>query len=162
MNSLSISGEESDANPSKLGSVALSSEEYLVIQSFMYLLNQRAKTNGDLIYPFNIFEELMLAHIIIPSKSSDRIKMQQGAFIFPKYVYTNGKSMEDIQKEIDRSVSTLSANIISDEGKKINVIKIPGDKKELIKKQLAQIGISEGFVYPEIEHKSNTLLSDIF
>ena len=70
--------------------------------------------------------------------------------------------MEDIQKEIDRSVSTLSANIITEDGKKINVIKIPGDKKELIKKQLAQIGISEGFVYPEIEHKSNTLLSDIF
>ena len=162
MNSIAITGEEGDSNQSKLGSLSLSSEEYIVIQSFMYLLNQRAKTNGELVYPFNIFEELKLSHIIIPSKSSERVKMQQGAYIFPKYAFTSGKSMEDIQKEIDRSVSTLSANIITEDGKKINVIKIPGDKKDLIKHQLAQIGISEGFVYSEIEHKSNTLLSNLF
>ena len=165
MNTLVIDGNDTGTNQLKfrdLGSLSLSGEEFTVIQSFMYLLNQRAKTNGELLYPFNIFEELMLAHIIIPSKASDRVKMQQSAFIFPKYIYTNGKSMEDIQKEIDRSVSTLSANIVTDDGKKINAIKIPGTKKDLIKKQLAQIGISEDFVYPEIEHKSNILLSNLF
>lgn len=165
MNSFLVAGDEGDPNQIKIkniSSITLSSEEYTTIQTFMYLLNQRAKTNGELVYPFNIFEELMLAHIVIPSNCSDRVKMQQSAFIFPKYVFTNGKTMEDIQKEIDRSVSTLSANVITEDGKMINAIKIPGDKKVLIRKQLAQIGITEGFVYPEIEHRSNTLLSSLF
>ena len=51
---------------------------------------------------------------------------------------------------------------MGEDGKMINAIKIPGDKKVLIRKQLAQIGITEGFVYPEIEHRSNTLLSSLF
>ena len=132
MNSF-VAGDEGDPNLIKIkniSSITLSSEEYTTIQTFMYLLNQRAKTNGELVYPFNIFEELMLAHIVIPSNCSDRVKMQQSAFIFPKYVFTNGKSMEDIQKEIDRSVSTLAANIITEDGKMINAIKIPGQRSD--------------------------------
>lgn len=165
MNSLSVISGDVDPNQIKMSdinSVSLSSKEYMVIQSFLYLLNQRAKTNGELVYPFNIFEELMLAHIVIPSNCSDRVKMQQSAFIFPKYVQTARKSMEEIQREIDRSVSTLAANIVTKDGKMINVIKIPGNKKDLIRNQLAQIGISEGFVYPEIVHRSNTLLTSLF
>ena len=83
-------------------------------------------------------------------------------FIFSKYVYTCGESMESIHKEFDRPISTLSANIVTPDDQKINVIKIPGEKKETINKELAQIGISEGFVYPEIEHKSNELLDTYF
>ena len=128
----------------------------------MDLLNQRAKSSVDLVYPFTIFEDLQLSHIIIPSNCSDRIKMHQGAFILPKFVNTDGKSMESIQKEIDRSVSTLSSNIYTPEGKAINVIRIPGEKKARIKKELANIGISEGFVYSDIEHRSNTLLDTNF
>ena len=81
------------------------------------------------------------------------------SYYLPKFVNTDGKSMESIQKEIDRSVSTLSSNIYTPEGKAINVIRIPGDKKARIKKELANIGISEGFVYSDIEHRSNTLLN---
>ena len=124
----------------------------------MDLLNQRAKTSEELVYPFNIYEDLQLSHIVIPSNCSDRIKMHQGAFIFPKYVYTDGKSLVNIQKEIDRSVNTLSANIVSNDGRKINVIKIPGEMKAQIKKELANVGINEGFVYSDIEHRSNALL----
>ena len=145
-----------------ISSLQINSDEYIVIQTFMDLLNQRAKSSVDLVYPFNIFEDLQLSHIIIPSNCSDRIKMHQGAFILPKFVNTDGKSMESIQKEIDRSVSTLSSNIYTPEGKAINVIRIPGDKKARIKKELANIGISEGFVYSDIEHRSNTLLDTNF
>ena len=165
MNSLYIGSDDGDSSQIKIrdiNSISLSSSEFIVIQSFMYLLNQRAKTNGELVYPFNIFEELMLSHIVIPSKSSDRVKLQQSAFIFPKYVYTSRKPLEDIQKEIDRSVCTLSAGIAAEDGRIINVIKIPAEKKDIFKKQLAQIGISEGFVYPEIEHRSNSLLTTAF
>lgn len=162
---LPINSDESDQNQLRfkdISSLLINKDEYVVIQSFMDLLNQRAKTNEELVYPFNFYEDLLLAHIVIPSRCSDRIKMHQGAFILPKYVNTVGHSMDSIHKEIDRSVSTLSANIISPDGKKINVIKIPGENKETIKKELAQVGISEGFVYPDIEHKSNTLLEMLF
>ena len=165
INSLPINSDEDDGSQTRykaIGSLSISSNEYVVIQSFMDLLNQRAKTSEALVFPFNIYEDLQLSHIVIPSNCSDRIKMQQGAFIFPKYVNTGGESMESIHKEIDRSISTLSANIVSPDGKKVNVIKIPGEKKETIKKELAQIGISEGFVLPEIEHKSNELLATYF
>ena len=143
-------------------SLQINSSEYIAIQTFMDLLNQRAKTSVDLVYPFNIYEDLQLSHIIIPSNCSDRLKMHQGAFIFPKYVQTEGKSLNIIQKEIDRSVNTLSANIVSNDGRKVNVIKIPGDKKAQIKKDLANVGISEGFVYSDIEHRSNALLETNF
>ena len=145
-----------------IDSLPINSDEFIVIMSFMDILNQRAKTNEELVFPFKIYKELQLAHIVIPSMCTDRVKMHQGAFILPKYVNTGGESMESIQKEIDRSVSTLSANIVSPDGQMINVIKIPGEKKESIKRDLAHIGISEGFVYPDIEHRSNELLETIF
>ena len=143
-------------------SLQINSSEYIAIQTFMDLLNERAKASVELVYPFSIYEDLQLSHIVIPSNCSDRIKMHQGAFIFPKYIQTEGKSLNIIQKEIDRSVNTLSANIVSNDGRKVNVIIIPGDKKAQIKKDLANVGISEGFVYSDIEHRSNTLLETNF
>ena len=145
-----------------ISSLQINSDEYIVIQTFMDRLNQCAKTSEDLVYPFSIYEDLQLSHIVIPSNCSDRLKMHQGAFIFPKYINTNGLTMDIIQKEIDRSVSTLSTNIYTSDSKPVNVIKIPGDYKARIKKELANIGISEGFVYADIEHRSNTLLETIF
>ena len=145
-----------------LTSIQINSDEYIKIQTFMDLLNQRAKTSVDLVYPFSIYEDLQLSHIIIPSNCSDRIKLHQGAFIMPKYVNTDGKSMESIRKEIDRSVSTLSVNIYTPEGKPVSVIRIPKDKKAQIRKDLANIGISESFVYSDIEHRSNALLDSNF
>lgn len=143
-------------------SLQINSSEYIAIQTFMDLLNERAKASVELVYPFSIYEDLQLSHIVIPSNCSDRIKMHQGAFIFPKYIQTEGKSLNIIQKEIDRSVNTLSANIVSNDGRKVNVIIIPGDKKAQIMKDLANVGISEGFVYSDIEHRSNALLETNF
>ena len=143
-------------------SLQINSSEYIAIQTFMDLLNERAKASVELVYPFSIYEDLQLSHIVIPSNCSDRIKMHQGAFIFPKYIQTEGKALNIIQKEIDRSVNTLSANIVSNDGRKVNVIIIPGDKKAQIKKDLANVGISEGFVYSDIEHRSNALLETNF
>ncbi len=133
-------------------------DKYGEIYRFMDMLNQRAKTNERLIYPFVIYEDLCISHIVIPSKCTDRIKQQQGAFIFPKYVNTEFKSMDEISEEIDNSISTLLNKLITEDGKEFAVIEIPASKKLEIKKDLAKIGITEGFVYPEIEHLSNSLL----
>ena len=43
-------------------------------------------------------------------------------------------------------------------GKLVGLI-LPANKKLIIKQELAKIGITEGFVYPEIEHISNSLLN---
>ena len=128
------------------------------LYKFMDLLNQRAKTSEKLVYPFVIYEDLLLSQIIIPSKCTDRIKQQQGAFIFPKYVNTDGKSLEAIKDEIDKSISTLTTDIINENKEKIRFIQIPSNKKLEIKRELSKIGITEGFVYPEIEHLSNSML----
>ena len=40
----------------------------------------------------------------------------------------------------------------------LSVIRIDGNNKEKIRTQLKLLGITEGFVYPDIEHKSNALL----
>ena len=134
-------------------------DKYDVIRKFMDLLNQRAKTNERLVYPFVIFEDLCISHIVLPSKCTDRIKQQQGAFIFPKYVNTDSRSMNYIKDEIDKSINMLSKELIIDDKKKVNVIKIPADKKLKIKQELSKLGITEGFVYPEIEHISNSFLN---
>lgn len=41
---------------------------------------------------------------------------------------------------------------------KFAVIEILGKDKKRIREELEQLGITEGFVYPEIEHQAKTLL----
>lgn len=53
---------------------------------FMELLNQRAKVRERLIYPIKIYQDLSKSHLVLPAKSTERIRQQQGAFIFPRYV----------------------------------------------------------------------------
>lgn len=137
----------------------ISTRDYYVIGKFMNLLNQRAKSREKLVYPFEIFEDLCNSHIVIPSKCTDRIKQQQGAFIFPRYINTACKELNEIQSEIDESICLLSAYIDSPiEGESICAIRIPGGSKWKIKRDLTKLGITEGFIYPEIQHRSNTLL----
>lgn len=49
----------------------------------------------------------------------------------------------------------------SDEITEYSVIKIDGRYKKTIRKQLEILGITEGFVYPDIEHQSKALLKVI-
>lgn len=133
------------------------------IKIFMELLNQRARVREKLIYPLKIFCDLKKAHIIIPSKTTDRIRQQQGAFIFPEYVNTRGKSKDSIQNEIDSSIQSLSAVLKAYDynNKKIrefSCIEIEGKYKKQIRYELEQLGITAGYIYPDIEHQSISLL----
>lgn len=139
------------------------------INKFMELLNQRARVRENLKYPIRIFNDLSRSHIILPSKTTDRIRQQQGAFIFPKYVYTRNKSIDEIQKEIDESIQNLNASLTTEnynsETKKreeidFSCIKINGGDKKVIRAELEQLGITAGFIYPDIEHQSMALLKE--
>ena len=142
---------------------------YICIRQFLTLLNQRARTLEELKYPFKIFEDLSKSHVVIPSKCTDRIKQQQGYFIFPKYVNTECdsekaksrthkeyKTINEIQQEIDDSISALSKDL------RIRAIIIPPEYKISIRKELNILGVTQGYIYPDIEHRSNDLLEKIY
>lgn len=131
---------------------------------FMELLNQRAKVRENLVYPLKIYEDLNKSHIIVPAKATERIRQQQGAFIFPKYVSSSNKTHDEIKIEISDSIDKLSTILQSNKKKndyniQYSVIKIEGHYKEKIRKQLDQIGITSGFVYPDIEHQSISVIN---
>ncbi|MBS4761614.1 FRG domain-containing protein [Carnobacteriaceae bacterium zg-ZUI252] len=138
------------------------------ITKFMELLNQRARVREQLVYPFKIFSDLQQAHIVIPSKTTDRIRQQQGAFIYPRYVSTKN-SYESIKEQISDSIDALSTEfqtdkeIKGDKNKKqsFSVIKIDGGNKKAIRNELALLGITEGSIYPDIEHQSAALLKQL-
>ncbi|WP_296124157.1 FRG domain-containing protein [uncultured Streptococcus sp.] len=132
------------------------------IKQFMELLNQRARVRETLKFPFKIYNDLQTAHIVIPTKTTDRIRQQQGAFIYPKFVSTSSdKTFEQVKDEIANSVDNLLANLNSPkkDNPLFSVIKIDGGNKKTIRHQLQLLGITEGFVYPDIKHQSEALLS---
>lgn len=129
---------------------------------FMELLNQRAKVRERLVYPMKIYKDLGRSHLVLPAESTERIRQQQGAFILPRYVSVSNKSHEDIKKEISISIDELSGGISpKDDSIKYSVIRIDSRYKTQIKKELEQIGITSGFVYPDIEHQSQSVLSKL-
>lgn len=139
-------------------------KEVDTLETFMELLNQRAKVREILRFPFKIYEDLNVSHIVLPSKSTDRIRQQQGAFIYPKYICTENKSHKEIMAEIDDSINTLMTEMTTKQTQKereaytFSVIEIKPEDKKIIRKELHQLGITQGFIYPDIEHQSRGLL----
>lgn len=126
------------------------------INIFMEMLNQRARVREVLKYPFKIFNDLKRAHIILPAKSTERIRQQQGAFIYPAFVSTDKKSFEGIMKEISTSIEQLSVDKLGNY--QSNVIMVAPEDKNHIKNELKLLGITKGLVYPDINHLSDDLL----
>lgn len=54
-----------------------------------------------------------------------------------------------------------SLMIIKIDKMSFSVIKIDGGNKKAIRNQLELLGITEGFIYPDIEHQSKALLKQI-
>lgn len=96
-------------------------------------------------------------------KRNDRIKalvFEGDGFLLMYKRLADGKykwprSGEDVRNITEQQYKEL----IAEDNRKFNVITIPADSKHKIKEELAKIGITEGFVYPEIEHLSNSLLN---
>ena len=129
------------------------------ISKFMQLLNQRARVREELIYPLHIYFDLCRAHLFISSMNTTRISRQRGAFIFPAYVktYENGraKDIKTIQEEIQASIFEFLYP-----GECGNTIRIPSRIKSELRNELYLLGIDGGFLYADIQHKSDALLSE--
>lgn len=132
-----------------------------ILSEFLDLLTQRAKTNEELKYPFRIFRDLLDSHIVLSSKRTERLRQQQGAFIYPCFTKTSENDIDenDIIKEIiHNSIMKKSARLNYQEQEYTHIV-IPKDKKKVIREQLALIGIDAGFIYPDIKHRSEALLN---
>lgn len=89
------------------------------------------------------------SYIVYPSRLNERIKNQKGAFIIPGYFSTKKIDVNEIQTSIKNSLT----NSI----KEINRIIVDSNSKKQILEQLRQLGIDEGFIYPDIEHIAKTI-----
>lgn len=141
------------------------------IEKFMMLLNQRTKTREVLVYPFRIFEDISKSHIVIPTKKTDRIRQQQGAFIYPPHHIIDETTYSDLTEKIGESINKLSYKMIVSEKnndksiekriyKNFGCIKITGRYKKFIREELKKIGITSAYIYPGIEKQSDTILED--
>lgn len=124
------------------------------INNFLELLNQRAKTKERLIYPMSIFLDLIRPHIVLPSKNTDRLKQQQGAFIYPGI--HNVAVLEHDINIISRSINEKATTL-----EEVSKIKISPMNKMTIKKELAILGITSGFIYPDLQHLADSVLEKI-
>lgn len=109
---------------------------------FLQLLDNFVKDKFK--YPYAIYESLTKSYIIKTIKINERIKNQQGYFIIPGYVPTQGKEVSRIQETINTNIT----NTIKD----IATITIPSDKKQSILKELSYLGIDAKFIFPEINN----------
>lgn len=142
-----------------------------LVNNFLGELTRISKVNEKLVFPVQIYRDITSAHILLPSKRTDRIRQQQGAFIYPRYVSTTSTlakkmSKKEIDKRynvvkwsIDRSIRKMM--IGSSEANKYNdfeCIMIPNEHKKKMRKELSLLGIDEGFIFPDIAHRSRAIL----
>lgn len=128
---------------------------------FMNKINRICMGNFDFIYPFKILDDLKRSHIVLTSKNTDRIRQQQGAFIYPAYPtkfdlkssFSEEEKIKSAQDRVHKSINELS--ICQDKSKYV----IPGKIKPEIRKHLASIGFTKGYIYADISRQSETLIS---
>ncbi len=130
-----------------------------ILEEFLELINQRAKLTEKLRYPVKIYLDLIKSHIVLSSKRTDRLRQQQGAFIYPCFSQANKDiGFEKIKNNIHNSIVS-KATTLEINGEKYTHFVIPNEKKMDIQKELSLIGIDEGFIYPDIKHRSSALLN---
>lgn len=128
------------------------------LEDFIELLNQAAMTRERLCYPNAIYLDIINCQIVKSPKAQQRIINQNGLFILPALFNTTGKSIEKIQEEVDESIKCYQLK--TDSGNLLT-FKIPKEKKKLILNELRMFGITDGFIYPDVEHQSKAILRQL-
>lgn len=120
-----------------------------IITGFLNKLNDISDIADKYIFPFAIFEDMQKSYIVYPSRLNERIKNQRGAFIIPGYFSTEKMNINEIQNSIQKSLTKSIKE-------KTRIVVDSNSKKEILN-QLRQLGIDEGFIYPDIEHIAKTI-----
>ncbi|HEM9398977.1 TPA: FRG domain-containing protein [Streptococcus agalactiae] len=130
------------------------------MEEFLDLLNQKAKVKERLKYPVKIFMDLISAQIFLSTKSTSRIRQQQGAFIYPCFPSDHFKYKDTIQEDDYEYFQKLVSDSISSLEKTENFLWIANEDKSRIATELSIIGITKSFIYPGIETQSKVLLEN--
>lgn len=128
------------------------------LEDFIELLNQAAMARERLCYPNAIYLDIINCQIVKSPKAQQRIINQNGLFILPALFNTTGKSIERIQEEVDEAIKCYQLK--TDSGNLLT-FKIPKEKKKLILNELRMFGITDGFIYPDVEHQSKAILRQL-
>ncbi len=139
-------------------------QDYLMVEikkfldDFMELLNQVAMTRERLCYPNAIYLDIINCQIVKSPKAQQRIINQNGLFILPALFNTTDKNIDYVQKKIDDAIKEYQFKTGSG---KLLTFKIPKEKKNSILKELRIFGITDGFIYPDVEHQSKAILRQL-
>ena len=128
------------------------------LEDFIELLNQAAMTRERLCYPNAIYLDIINCQIVKSPKAQQRIINQNGLFILPALFNTTDKSIEEIQEEVDEAIKCYQLK--TDSGNLLT-FKIPKAKKKVILNELRIFGITDGFIYPDVEHQSKAILRQL-
>ncbi|MFS6082707.1 hypothetical protein ST299_02925 [Streptococcus agalactiae] len=123
-------------------------------------LQAEAKVKERLKYPVKIFMDLISAQIFLSTKSTSRIRQQQGAFIYPCFPSDHFKYKDTIQEDDYEYFQKLVSDSISSLEKTENFLWIANEDKSRIATELSIIGITKSFIYPGIETQSKVLLEN--
>ncbi|MCD0063345.1 hypothetical protein HK292_05125, partial [Streptococcus agalactiae] len=102
------------------------------MEEFLDLLNQKAKVKERLKYPVKIFMDLISAQIFLSTKSTSRIRQQQGAFIYPCFPSDHFKYKDTIQEDDYEYFQKLVSDSISSLEKTENFLWIANEDKSRI------------------------------
>ena len=127
-------------------------------EDFIEILNQAAMTRERLCCPNAIYLDIINCQIVKSPKAQQRIINQNGLFILPALFNTTGKSIEKIQEEVDEAIKCYQLK--TDSGNLLT-FKIPKENKKLILNELRMFGITDGFIYPDVEHQSKAILRQL-
>jgi len=92
--------------------------------------------------------EMYAPKIVTPRLIDDRIKNQRGCFMFVPFIDMENQNNSEYGRRMQRRINILK---ISDGDGLLRIV-IPGEDKPYIRKQLKDLGITGGFVYPDPKH----------
>ena len=136
----------------------LMSEIKKFLEDFVEILNQAAMTRERLCYPNAIYLDIINCQIVRSPKAQQRIINQNGLFILPALFNTTDKKIEEVQLKIDNAIKEYQLKANSGG---LLTFRIPKEKKKLILNELRMLGITDGFIYPDVEHQSKAILRQL-
>lgn len=113
------------------------------VKRLYHEIRRDIKSFEPIIDPFT----LTLPKIIMPRIIDDRIKNQKGLLLFVPFL--EGYEKKPSMPGVNETIASLRVSVKDESGDEEKVLyKIPFAKKDEILKELAQIGITQSFIYP--------------
>lgn len=124
-------------------------KELNCVKKLMHEARKSGVFFSDVLDPNDLFE----FNICLPLKNNDRIMNQSGAFI--SYGFTNKSTFhKKIEKEQSGYLQRLNRKFAYKVNKELVRYIVPCSSKAKIRKQLEEMGINQGNIYPDIEKRA--------